>query len=91
MSDPMNHSDCRRFIAVDVAKGICGATNEKVLIDSVTCSEFLLLKKCKNCKKFTLGVEKTLGTCTGFPRTDWSYSDLIAENCEMYSPQGNVE
>lgn len=83
----LNHSDCRKFIAVDVAKGICGVTNEKVLIDGKTCSGFLLMKKCKNCENFILGEEKTIGTCTGFSQPDWAYAELIGENCEMYSPK----
>jgi 4-hydroxyphenylacetate decarboxylase small subunit len=82
----VKHSDCRNFIGVDVAKGICGATNDTVLIDSEVCATFVMLKKCKNCGHFTLGTEKTLGRCTGFAKPDWVYEDLIAEQCEQYSP-----
>lgn len=85
------HNDCKHFIGVDVAKGICSVTNKKIVIDSEVCTVFMSVKKCKNCANFTHSTEKTLGTCTGFKEPDWAYEDLIAENCEMYSPRKNTE
>lgn len=81
------HNDCRNFITVDVAKGICSISNEKILIDSKVCTAFVNIKKCKNCGSFAPSTEKTLGTCTGFKEPDWAYGDLVAENCEKYSPK----
>ena len=38
-----NHADCRNFTPIDVAKGICHANNDSIiLIDSETCLRLLL-------------------------------------------------
>lgn len=48
-----NHADCRNFTPIDVAKGICHANNDSIiLIDSETCPMFTPIAKCKCCKCF---------------------------------------
>lgn len=81
----LNHSDCRNFIPVDVAKGICQLKNKQVLIDTPVCERFVQLPKCKFCSNFTVNQkEKTLGTCEAGKDKPWTYADLPAVNCEMF-------
>ncbi len=83
----LNHADCRNFVPVDVAKGLCLAHNKEILIDGPACPKFETLPKCKNCSKFTDVNDKALGNCRGFKDKYWTYADLKAVNCEMYSAQ----
>lgn len=80
----LNHSDCRNFIPVDVAKGYCNAHKMEILIDGDICPKFDTLPKCKNCLNFTDIDEKSMGTCQGFKDKYWTYADLKAVTCECY-------
>lgn len=84
-AEGLNHTDCRNFVPVDVAKGICGLRNEKVLIDTPVCEKFDSLPKCKNCVCFGDVDEEGLGVCKADEkRTPWTYADLPAVTCGMY-------
>ena len=59
-----NHADCRNFTPIDVAKGICHANNDSIiLIDSETCPMFTPIAKCKCCKCFIEADENNIGGC----------------------------
>ncbi len=77
------HNDCRNFVPVDVAKGICRAKNKLIAIDTPTCENFTALPKCKNCANFT-ATENTLGICEADKNKTWVFEDLIAVTCDMY-------
>lgn len=81
------HNDCRNFVTVDVAKGICRRRNEMVAIDTPTCEHFEALAKCKNCAFFKNGHADGLGTCEATDARPWTYPELIAVTCEMYRRQ----
>ena len=83
----LNHMDCRNFIPIDVAKGICHAHGDKIiLIDGDdTCPQFDTLPKCKFCTNFTDVDDKGIGGCEGFKVKDWTYSNLKAVTCEKYA------
>jgi len=83
--DTFRHNDCRNFIPVDVAKGICGRQDKMVAIDTPTCECFQALPKCKNCAHFSAGTEPGIGTCGAEPHKPWTYPELIAVTCEMYT------
>lgn len=78
------HSDCRNFIPIDVAKGICGLINQNVLIDTQVCPKFKEVAKCKNCSNFKDPDEKMIGRCAGFNDDYWAYGDLKSVLCEKY-------
>lgn len=81
----LNHTDCRNFIPVDVAKGICRVSGEKVLIDTDVCDKMVPMPKCKNCAGFVKGVnEDNIGVCTADKKEPWTYGELPAVTCEMY-------
>lgn len=82
----LKHNDCRNFIPVDVAKGICRLTEQLILIDSPVCKNFSVLPKCKNCCHFSPSqTEEFIGVCGAESNKPWTYSELIAVTCHMYS------
>jgi len=82
----INHADCQNFIPIDVAKGICHANGDKIiLIDSETCPQFAAVPKCKICKCFTNVDENNIGTCEASKNKTWTYADLKAINCGMFT------
>lgn len=82
--DCLNHNDCRNFIPVDAAKGICSVNKTEILIDGPTCPKFETLPKCKNCSNFTDQDDKAMGICAGFKDKYWTFGDLKAVTCEGY-------
>jgi len=83
----LKHSDCRNFISVDVAKGICGMRNEKVIIDTAVCDKFEAMPKCKNCACFTKDsdCDEGFGVCKADDKKEpWAFEELPAVTCEMY-------
>lgn len=80
-----NHSDCRSFIPIDVAKGFCLNNNTEVLIDGEPCPKFEAVAKCKNCSNFVSPDEKGIGTCKGFADNYWTMAELKTVTCEKYS------
>ena len=78
------HHDCRNFIPIDVAKGICNLINQNVLIDSDVCPEFAEISKCKNCSNFKDPDETMVGNCVGFADNYWTYGNLNGVLCEKY-------
>lgn len=80
----LKHHDCRNFIPIDVAKGICSLTNQTLLIDGEVCPKFVEIAKCKNCSNFKNPDEKMIGSCVGFKDDYWTYADLKGVLCEKY-------
>ena len=76
--------DCRNFVAVDVAKGICHRTKDVVLGDEVRCEHFVAIPKCKLCAHFRVTGE-SLGACHAVPHKPMTYPDLLAVTCEMFA------
>lgn len=82
----LNHADCENFIPVDVAKGICHANGDAmILIDTAICPKFTAVAKCKFCKSFNNPDEHNIGTCEGFKAPYWTYGDLKAVQCEHFT------
>lgn len=81
----LQHSDCRNFCPLDVAKGVCRRTNEMTLIDSSTCDCFVELPKCKFCANFAVNGGQT-GVCKAEAGEPWAYGEMIAVTCEMFVP-----
>jgi hypothetical protein len=74
-------SDCSKLIHVDVFKGICRISKERISIDEEACKEFEPIKKCKFCKHYEPSEEEFIGKCKGKAIT---YPDLIAKTCEEF-------
>lgn len=69
--------DCRFFLPVDVFKGICKISKEKITPDDLFCDKAEKAPKCKFCGKYT--AEKDfLGKCIG---TTLAFPDMIAVKC----------
>ena len=82
----LNHMDCRNFIAIDVAKGMCHANGDKIILaDGPICPKYQEMPKCKFCSQFTNPDDKGIGMCEGFKVKDWTYADLKAGTCEHFS------
>ncbi|MGE5553649.1 MAG: 4-hydroxyphenylacetate decarboxylase small subunit [Betaproteobacteria bacterium] len=80
------HSDCRNFVTVDVAKGLCRRTGQLIPVDTETCGGFTPVAKCRNCAHYGPADEK-LGTCEAERSRPWTYPELVAVTCGMYAPK----
>lgn len=73
-------NDCKYYLAVDVFKGICKISKDKIFPESKSCKDFAKNAKCKFCKNYE-NVKDNIGTCMG--KTD-AYPDMIATTCIDY-------
>jgi 4-hydroxyphenylacetate decarboxylase small subunit len=80
----IRHSDCRRYVPVDVAKGICRRRGEMVGLDEPPCAELDPLPKCKICSKYLAGGQEGMGTCTAESDQPWTYPELVATTCAWF-------
>ncbi|WP_093688760.1 4-hydroxyphenylacetate decarboxylase small subunit [Sporolituus thermophilus] len=80
----LNHNDCRNFIPIDVAKGICNVHQKEILTDGQICPKFDAMPKCKHCANFTEPDEKLIGRCLGFGDNYWTFGELKAAVCEHF-------
>ncbi len=79
----LTHGDCRNYVSVDVAKGICRRSNDVVLINAASCDAYEQLPKCKFCLRFA-NVVDGMGVCTAEKSEPWAYAEMIAVTCEMF-------
>ncbi len=77
-------NDCRNFFSLDVAKGICRLTQDVVLTDSKTCTDYVQLPKCKFCTYFSTGHQEGIGMCNAEADHPWAYPEMIAVTCAMF-------
>ena len=79
------HSDCENFAFVDVAKGICRLTKERVLIDSAVCGKFEQIPTCGQCAAFKNPNADGIGLCQGLSKEYWTDEHYHAALCEGYA------
>ena len=69
--------DCKYYLPVDVFRGMCKLSKEKISPDDPACDQADQVAKCKFCANYT--AEKDyLGKCMG---TTLAYPDMIASKC----------
>ena len=75
----MNYTckDCKFYLPVDVFRGICKLSKEKIFPDDPFCKKAGKQPKCKFCANYTAEKEH-LGTCKG---SVLAYPDMIALKC----------
>lgn len=78
-----NHSDCKNFALLDVAKGLCRWSDAIVLIDAPLCPEFETLPKCAHCKLYADDGEG-LGKCAGYAKPYWIDGNFNASLCRYF-------
>ncbi|MCK6556007.1 4-hydroxyphenylacetate decarboxylase small subunit [Candidatus Binatia bacterium] len=71
-------NDCRFYLPVDVFKGLCKKSRERVDPETAECKTFEKRHKCKFCSRYTSS-EAFVGTCSvgGVP----TYPDLNGTYC----------
>lgn len=75
--DELSCKDCRYFLPVDVFRGMCKLSKEKISHDDPVCTNLEKLAKCKFCVNYT--AEKDyLGKCMG---TILAFPDMTASKC----------
>lgn len=79
----LTHGDCRNYVQMDVAKGICRRTNDVVLINAPSCEAYEQLPKCKFCSQYA-GSGEGMGTCTADKDQPWAYPEMIAVTCKTF-------
>ncbi len=69
--------DCKYYLPVDVFRGLCKLSKEKIGPDDPICGKALKIAKCKFCENY-LSEKEYLGKCMG---TTLAYPDMIAAKC----------
>ena len=71
--------DCKYYLPVDVFKGICKISKNKISPDDSVCNNFEKQKKCKFCKNFSMknGKEFIGKCCSNFD----AYPDMNSKTC----------
>ena len=69
--------DCKFYLSVDVFRGLCKLSKEKIFPDDAFCKDAEKLSKCKFCLNYTAEKEH-LGTCKG---SLLAYPDMVAAKC----------
>lgn len=73
-------NDCMYYLPVDVFKGMCKVTKEKITPGDKSCKEYKEVAKCKFCKNYR-ATDEFIGLCMG--KTE-AYPDLLAKTCEDF-------
>ena len=87
MDKVMKHMDCRNYVALDVAKGICHRAKELVLADADRCEHCVPVPRCKFCAHFVSG-DEYLGACSAVSNRPMTYPDLITVTCAKFLAAG---
>jgi 4-hydroxyphenylacetate decarboxylase small subunit len=74
-------NDCKFYLAVDVFKGICKVSKDKILPEDISCKEFEQVAKCKFCINYKSQKEDS-GTCKDKVN---AYPEMIALTCLDFS------
>lgn len=69
--------DCTFYLPVDVFRGLCKMTKEKILPEDPFCRAGEKLPKCRFCQHYSAEKEH-LGRCRG---TILAYPDMVAAKC----------
>jgi len=69
--------DCKFYLPVDVFRGMCKMSKEKINPDDPFCAKAEQMKKCKFCSNYQ-SEKDFLGKCMG---TNLAYPDMIAGKC----------
>lgn len=72
-----NCKDCKFYLPVDVFRGLCKISKEKIAPDDPFCPKAEKLPKCKFCSGYTPEKEH-LGKCNGGVL---AYPDMVALTC----------
>ena len=75
--DEYSCKDCKFYLPVDVFRGICKMSKEKIGPDDLFCDKGAKNAKCKFCSNYT-NEKDYLGKCMG---TKLAYPDMIATKC----------
>ena len=74
-------SDCKYYLAVDVFKGICKVSKDKIFPENNSCSDYVQIAKCKYCMNYE-NKKDNIGMCMS--KTE-AYPEMIAITCHEFS------
>lgn len=83
----MKHQDCANFLNLDCEKGMCALSKMIVPLDgegSDACGNFKKGFHCGNCVCFSDPDKYGIGTCSGFEKENWTYSQNGSFCCEKF-------
>lgn len=69
--------DCKYYLPVDVFRGLCKLSKEKIGPDDLLCDKVEKLAKCKFCANYK-SEKDFLGKCMD---TTLAYPDMVASKC----------
>ena len=82
MSDRICHVDCCEYLPIDVFKGFCTRTGEKVIADDSSCDEYRPAMKCRLCGNYTPASSgESMGMCMDKVA---AYPGMLAKTCEWF-------
>ncbi len=73
-------NDCKYYLPVDVFKGLCKISKEKLSPEDKACDKYEQVAKCKFCKNYTSSKDE-LGFCKG---NITAYPEMLAVTCNEY-------
>lgn len=77
-------ADCVKYLPVDVFKGLCKATKDRIGPDSAACKIFEQRPECRSCDSFTVSNDTpSLGTCAW--EETMTYPDCSGAYCSGYA------
>ncbi len=82
--EPRKHQECRNYAPLDVVKGICHRTKERLLGDDDACEDIVLQPRCAHCEHFEMEDDRQVGVCTISPSRPMAYPALSAVTCESF-------
>lgn len=90
MPEPVSatHRQCRNLAPLDVVKGICQRTHQRVLVDDPGCDRVEELPRCGLCGRYAPADQPELGWCEAAPGRPLTYPDLTAVTCEQFARRG---
>ncbi|UCF09926.1 MAG: 4-hydroxyphenylacetate decarboxylase small subunit [Candidatus Bipolaricaulota bacterium] len=80
--------DCRNFAPIDVVKGICHLSKERVQADDASCPSFDRLPRCGECERYSPSDQQDVGVCRATPDHPMTYPGLAAVTCEWFRWRG---
>ena len=85
------HRDCRNYVPVDAAKGLCRRSKNLLPADGDICKEFRRLPRCRVCAHFQAtsensqsGLDNQIGVCLRSVNQFLAYADMTAATCRDF-------
>jgi 4-hydroxyphenylacetate decarboxylase small subunit len=85
------HRDCRNYVPLDAAKGLCRIRNEMIPADERICEQFRRLPRCRCCRHYRPDEARSqTGVCGRSLNNFMAYADMTASTCKDFQDEEQV-